>query len=134
MSQMSQVPILINGQLLTTEDLNPREHQIFFRRMEENATGVKFHHVHIAISLNKIGQLANKAVEKVKAYAKNVYQESMMHYHEDNQYADTKRSEEYAIFVTSLLQMNQQNKLGFYSELCNPLQVHYPPQKQEFQN
>jgi cytolysin (calcineurin-like family phosphatase) len=85
------VPKSVNEQLLTTEDLNPREHQIFFRRMGEYSTDVKYHHVHIPISLDKINQVADRAIQKVKAFAKNVLQESMMHYHQDNQYADTKR-------------------------------------------
>jgi N-acetyl-beta-hexosaminidase len=82
------------------EHLNPKEHQIFFRRIGEYATEVNFHHVHIPIPLNKINQVADKAIEKVKAYAKNVYDESMMHYHPDNQYADTKKSEWYALLIT----------------------------------
>jgi hypothetical protein len=85
MSQTSPVPKLINGQLLTTKDLNPKEHQIFFRRMWEYATDVKFHHLHIPISVNKINHLADRAIEKVKAYDKNAYQESKMHYHQDNE-------------------------------------------------
>ncbi len=120
---MSPVPISINVQLLTTEDLNPREHQIFFRRMGEYATVVKFHHVNIPISINNINQVADKAIEKVKAYAKNVYQESMMHFHQDNQYADTNRSEEYAklitdqnIFVTNELA----NQSDIFNKICNP--------------
>jgi hypothetical protein len=36
----------------------------------------------------------------VKAFAKNLYQESMMHYHKNNQYADTKRLEGYAKLIT----------------------------------
>jgi hypothetical protein len=83
---------------LTTEDLNPKEHQIFFSRMGENATDVKFHHVPISFSLHKIKQLADKAIEKFKAYAKNVYKKSMMHYHKDNQYAHT--YEGYAKLIT----------------------------------
>jgi hypothetical protein len=86
--------------LLTTEDLNPQEHQIFFRQMGEYAKDVKIHHVHIPIYLDKINQVAVKAIEKVKAYAKNVYEESMMHYHEDNQYANKKKSQGYAKLIT----------------------------------
>jgi hypothetical protein len=43
--------------------------------MGEYATDIKFHRVHIPISLNKINKVADKAIEKVKAYAKNVHQE-----------------------------------------------------------
>jgi hypothetical protein len=37
--------------------------------MVEYATDVKFHHMHIPIALNKINQIADKAIEKVKGYA-----------------------------------------------------------------
>jgi hypothetical protein len=57
--------------------------------MGELATDIKFHHVHIPISLDMINFVGEKAIEKLKAYAKNVYQESMMHSHENNQYTDT---------------------------------------------
>jgi hypothetical protein len=86
LSDTSSVQISVHCQLLTKEDLNPQEHQIFGRRKGEYATDVKFHHMHILIFLDKINQVADKAIEKVKAYAKNVYRESMMHYHEDNQW------------------------------------------------
>jgi hypothetical protein len=90
----------INEHLLTMEELNPKEHQIFFCRMGEYVTDGKFHHFHIPISLNNINQVADTVIEKVKAYAKNVYQESLMHYHHDNQYADKKKSEGYAKLIT----------------------------------
>jgi hypothetical protein len=88
MLQISPVPKSINDQLLTTEDLNPKEHQIFFRRMGEYANE-EFFCVHISISLDKINQVADRAIEKVRADVKNVIKESMMHYQQDNQYADT---------------------------------------------
>jgi hypothetical protein len=66
------------GQLLAIEKLNPKEHQIIFRRMGANATDVIFHHVHIPISLNKINEVVNKAIGKNEAFAENVYQETMM--------------------------------------------------------
>jgi hypothetical protein len=61
---MSPVPKSINGQLLTTEDLHPKEHQIFFRRMGENATGVNFHHEHIPISLDKVNHVADSIIQQ----------------------------------------------------------------------
>jgi hypothetical protein len=36
---------------------------------------------------------------KIRSYAVNVYQESMMHYHEDNQYADTRKAEGYSKLI-----------------------------------
>jgi hypothetical protein len=62
----------------TTEDLNPKEHQILSLRMGEYPIDLKLHHVHIPISLDKINRVADLAIEQVKAYAKNVYQESMI--------------------------------------------------------
>jgi hypothetical protein len=58
--------------------------------MGEYATNIKFKHIHIPISLNKINQVANNAIEKVKAYGKNVFQESVIHNYQDNQNVDTK--------------------------------------------
>jgi hypothetical protein len=96
----SPVPVKINGQLLTTEELNPKEHQIIFRRMGDYATDVTFHHVHIPVSLDMINNVVDTAMVKIRSYAENVYQESLMHYHEDNQYADTRKAECYAKHIT----------------------------------
>jgi hypothetical protein len=49
--------------------------------MGEYATYVEFNHINIPISLNKINQVEDTAIEKVKAYAKNVYQKLMVPYH-----------------------------------------------------
>jgi hypothetical protein len=57
--------------------------------MNEYATDVIFYKVYILISWKK-NQVGDKAIVKTKAYAKNVYQESMMHYHKENQYVDIK--------------------------------------------
>jgi hypothetical protein len=61
--------------------------------MEKYTTDVIFNHVYIPIPLNKIKQVSDKAMEKIRACANNVYQESMLHYYEDNQYADMKKAE-----------------------------------------
>jgi hypothetical protein len=37
--------------------------------------------------------VADKTIENIEAFAKSVNQESTIHYHEDNQYADSKKSE-----------------------------------------
>ena len=58
------------------------------------------YHVHIQISLNKIYQVAINAIEKIEAYARNGCKKSMMHYQEDNQYAESKKSAEYAKLIT----------------------------------
>jgi hypothetical protein len=50
--------------------------------------------------IEKIYQVNDKTIEKTEVYAWTVYQESMMHYHKDNQYADAKSSEEYANSIT----------------------------------
>jgi hypothetical protein len=48
------VPVRINGQLLTTKELNPKEQQIIFRRMGDYATDDTFHHFHIPVPLDMI--------------------------------------------------------------------------------
>jgi 3-hydroxy-3-methylglutaryl CoA synthase len=88
--------------------------------MVEYTTDIKFHHVHITISLDKSNQVANRSSEKVKAYAKNFDQESMIHYHKDNQYADNKRSVGYAKLITDqniFVTMNQQNPLSIFKRI-----------------
>ena len=80
--------------------LDPKEHQIIFRRIGDYATDVVFHHIHVPIPLNQINKVSDQAVSKIKTYAENVYQESMMHYHEDNQYADSRKGEEYAKLIS----------------------------------
>jgi hypothetical protein len=87
-------------QLLTTEELNARDHQIIFRRMGDYATDVTFHHVHIPVPLDMINNVANTAMAKIRSYAKFLYHESMMHYHEDNQYAGTRKAEGCAKLIT----------------------------------
>jgi hypothetical protein len=57
----SSVPISINGQLLTTKELNSKEHQVIFRKVDEYATYVIFHH--IPISLERMNQTADKAIK-----------------------------------------------------------------------
>ncbi len=74
---MSPISMSIDGQFLTPDELNPEEHQIIFRRMGEFGADVNFHYVHIPIPLNKINQVSDKAIEKIKACASNVYQESI---------------------------------------------------------
>jgi hypothetical protein len=68
--------------------------------MGDYVTDVKFHHIHIPVPLDVINDVANTAMAKIKIYAENVYQESMMHYHEDNQYADTRKALSYAKLIT----------------------------------
>jgi hypothetical protein len=84
--------------------------------MREYATDVKFHHVHIPLFLGKINQVADKAIEKVQTYVKNVFEESMMHYHKDNQYADNKKSQRYARLITdhNIFETNESIKLIKY--------------------
>ncbi len=68
--------------------------------IENYATGVTFHHIHILVPLDTINDVANTAMAKIRSYDKNVYHESMMDYHEDNQYADTRKAEGYAKLIT----------------------------------
>jgi hypothetical protein len=62
----SSVPISINRQLSTTKELNLKEHQIIFRTIGESTTDVIFQHIHIPIPLEKINQIADKAIKKLK--------------------------------------------------------------------
>jgi hypothetical protein len=59
-----------------------------------------YHHVLIPIPLSKVDQVTDRAMEKIKAYTNNVCQESMMYYHEDNRYSDTKKAEGCARLIT----------------------------------
>jgi hypothetical protein len=68
--QIIPIPISIGGQFLTTEDLNPEEQPIIFRRMGEYTKYVIFHHVHKLILHNKINQVLDKATEKIKGLCK----------------------------------------------------------------
>jgi hypothetical protein len=64
--QLRLVPISKGGQLLSTQELDPREHQIMFGRMGEYATDVIFQHEHLSNSLNKIYQEVDKAIERIE--------------------------------------------------------------------
>jgi hypothetical protein len=65
------------------------EHQIIFRRICDNATNVVFHpHP----SLDKIEEVSGKAITNNRAFPENAYQEAIMHYNEDNQYANLKKA------------------------------------------
>jgi hypothetical protein len=60
----------------------------------------------------------------------------MMHYHQDNQYANTKRTEGYAKSITdqNIFVTNESAKsIRYFQEDLNPWPVHFPRQKQEFQ-
>jgi hypothetical protein len=58
----SPVPMSINGHLMTTEDLNPKSTRFSSDEWGEYAMDAKFHHVHIPIFLDKINQVADKAI------------------------------------------------------------------------
>jgi predicted N-acyltransferase len=62
--QLSPIPISIIGQLLTTGELNSKEHQIIFRRIGKYDTIVTFHHVQIPSRMNLLNQEMDKAKEK----------------------------------------------------------------------
>jgi hypothetical protein len=49
--------------LLTTEEVNPKEPQIIFRRMGDYATDVTFPHIQMAISFNIIINVADTAMK-----------------------------------------------------------------------
>jgi hypothetical protein len=80
--------------------LSCRGHPYMFRRIGDYTADVVFHHAHIPIPLSRVDQVTDKAMDTIKAYANNVYQKSMRHYHEDNQCSDTRKAQGYAKIIT----------------------------------
>ena len=62
--------------------------------MTDYVIDVSFHHIQIPISLNTISNVVDMALTKIRSYGEKVYQESITHNLEDNQYADSKKPEE----------------------------------------
>ena len=95
-TKASPTPLTINGHLVTVEALNPAEHQIIFKRIGEYATNVEYHHIHIPVNLMEQVAVADKAKHMISHYAETIYQETLMHYHQDNQYPDEQKAKAYA--------------------------------------
>ena len=93
-------PIKIDGLLLTTETLNTKEHQIIFKRVGEYAPDVQFHHVHIPVNLGKQVNIAKEAKQIILQYAHNIYQETLMQYHQDNKFPEEEKAKQYANLLT----------------------------------
>ena len=59
-------------------------HQVIFKRIGNYATDVHFHHIQIPVNLSKVIDTPTKAMETIKSYVTNVYQNSMMYYRDDH--------------------------------------------------
>ena len=55
-------------------------HQVVFKRIGNYATDVHFHHIRIPVNLSKVIETPTKAMETIKTYVTNVYQNSIMFY------------------------------------------------------
>ena len=96
MMQTSSVSKTVNGHLLVTETLDQNKHQVIFKRIGELATDVNFHHIHIPVQMaDQIG-ITDQAKKIISRYTVNIYQETLMHYHQDNRYPDEAKAKEYA--------------------------------------
>ena len=91
---------MINGQKLITEELDPKEHQIIFKRIGEYATDVEFHHIHVPVDLRKFINIADQAMDVIQHYSTNLYQETKMHYNKENRYPEDWQAQAYADMIT----------------------------------
>jgi hypothetical protein len=55
-------------------------HQVVFKRIGHSATDIHFHYVRIPVNLSKIIQTPSKAMETKEGSIKNVYQQLLMYY------------------------------------------------------
>jgi hypothetical protein len=70
--------------LLTTEELDPKELQIIFRRIGDYATDVVFHRIHFLIPLDKINQVSSLKYSNLKKKGICKKCASLTHYEKDN--------------------------------------------------
>ena len=92
---------MVDGHLLTTQELNATEHQVIFKRIGEYATDVLFHHIHIPVNLQQQMGIGSQAMSIIQKFANNVYEESLMHYNEDNPYPDQPTAVRYAKLIAN---------------------------------
>ena len=63
---------MVDGHLLTTQELNATEHQVIFKRIGEYATDVLFHHIHIPVNLQQQMGIGSQAMSIIQNFANNV--------------------------------------------------------------
>ena len=68
--------------LKVKQDVN--SHQVVFKRIGNYATDVHFHHIRIPVNLSKVIDTPAKAMETIKTYVANVYQNSIMFYKDEH--------------------------------------------------
>jgi hypothetical protein len=61
-----------------------RTHQVVFKIIGHYTKDVHFHHIGILVNLSKVIEIPRKAMETIKGYIKNVYQQWLIYY-KDNQ-------------------------------------------------
>ena len=64
-------------------DKTVQNHQVVFKRIGHYATNVHYHHVRIPVDLSKIIETPTLALQKMKGYVKDVYQQSLMYYRDE---------------------------------------------------
>ena len=57
----SPIPMMVNGHLLSTENLDQSEHQIIFKNIGSYATEVEYHHIRIPVDLQAVQLTADQA-------------------------------------------------------------------------
>ena len=112
---------MINGHLLTTENLDQAEHQIIFKNIGIYATKVEFHHIHIPVDIQSIELTAEQAMSIIKNYAHNIMQETLMHYHQDNPYPDEQKARAYATLLQNQNTFAVNNSQIILDQLKNTL-------------
>ena len=58
-------------------DKNKQSHQVVFKRIGNYATNVHYHHIRIPVNLTKIISTPTEAMEHIKVYIKDVYEQTV---------------------------------------------------------
>jgi hypothetical protein len=64
-------------------DKNVQNHQVVFKRIGNYATNVHYHHVRIPVNLSKINETPTVAMQHMRTYVKEVYEQSLMYYRDE---------------------------------------------------
>ena len=115
------VPLMLNGHMLITENLDQSNHQIVFKRMGDFATEVEFHHIHIPVDLMAVETTADVAIRIIQSYSDNIYQETVMHYHKDNRYPEEDKAKSYSELITNQNNFVTNNSLIILHQLQEAL-------------
>jgi hypothetical protein len=62
---------------------NMQNHQVVFKRIGNYATNVHYHHVRIPVNLSKIMDTPAEAMQHIKTYVKEVYEQSIRYYRDE---------------------------------------------------